>query len=89
MTHPEASAAWRLFTFNWLPLGAMALAFGLALAFTGFSMKLQGTLLSLAAIGLYAGIAYYNALAPHRREPWVVFILGSTAQLMAISFIWR
>lgn len=87
MTHPEASAAWRLFSFNWLPLGAMALTFGLALAFTGFSMKLQGTFLSLGAIGLYAGIAYYNALTPHRREPLVVFILGSTAQLMAISFI--
>ena len=32
-------------------------------------MKLEGALLSLGAIALYAGIAYYNALTPHRREP--------------------
>jgi hypothetical protein len=41
----------------------------------------EGALPSLGAIALYAGLAYYNALTPHRREPLVIFTLGSTAQL--------
>ena len=62
MTDHEAQAAWRLFTLNWIPLGLMALTLALCLAFTRFSMKGEGVLLSLGAIALYAGIAYYNAL---------------------------
>jgi len=87
MTDHEAQAAWRLFTLNWIPLALMALTLALCLAFTRFSMKGEGVLLSLGAITLYAGIAYYNALTPHRREPLVIFILGSTAQLMLASFL--
>lgn len=87
MTDHEAQAAWRLFTLNWIPLGVMALTLALCLAFTRFSMKPEGVLLSLAAIGLYAGIAYYNALTPRKRDPRVIFVLGSTAQLMLASFL--
>ena len=87
MDDHEARAAWRLYTLNWIPLGVMALTLALCLAFTRFSMKPEGVLLSLAAIGLYAGIAYYNALTPRKREPLVIFVLGSTAQLMLASFL--
>src|SRR5271169_6076505 len=87
MNDHEAQAAWRLFTLNWIPLGVMALTLALCLAFTRFSMKPEGVLLSLAAIGLYAGIAYYNAQTPHKRDPRAIFVLGSTAQLMLASFL--
>jgi hypothetical protein len=87
MTDHEIATAWRLFTLNWIPLALMGLMLALCLAFTNFSIKPAGALLSLGAIGLYAGIAYYNALTPHRREPLVIFSLGSTAQLMLVSFL--
>jgi hypothetical protein len=87
MTDHEIATAWRLFTLNWIPLALMGLMLALCLAFTNFSIKPAGALLSLGAIGLYAGIAYYNALTPHRREPLVIFTLGSTAQLMLVSFL--
>lgn len=87
MTDHEAQAAWRLFTLNWIPLGLMGLMLALCLALTNFSIKPEGALLSLGAIALYTGIAYYNAHTPHRREPLVIFVLGSTGQLLLASFL--
>jgi PAP2 superfamily len=87
MTHSEASAAWRLFTYNWFPLGAMALVLAGALGLTDFSIKPTSMLLPLGAVVVYGGAAYYNALTPHRRDPPVIFILGATAQLLLISLL--
>lgn len=87
MRQGEAAAAWRLFTWNWILLGAMALTLVLALALTDFSIKPMSLLLPGGAIVVYAGAAYANALRPHRREPLVVFTLGATAQLMVITLV--
>jgi len=83
----EAQAAWRLFTLNWLPPALMALTLVLCLALTRFSMTLGGASVSLGAIAVYSGIAYYNALTPHRSDPRVIHVLGATGQLMLISFL--
>ena len=87
MTQPRASAAWRLFSFNWLPIGVMAAALALTLALTGFSIKPASILIPLGAAAIYVGVAYYNMCVPQRRDPMVVFVLGSTAQLVLITLI--
>jgi len=85
MTRRESVAAWRLFELNWVPLAAMGAALLLALALTDFSLGWVGVLASLGFVAVYAGFAYYNAKAPHRRDPQVVFVLGSTAQIVLIT----
>jgi len=87
MTQPRASAAWRLFSFNWLPIGVMAAALALTLALTGFSIKPASILIPLGAAAIYVGVAYYNMCVPQRRDPMVVFVLGSTAQLVLVTLI--
>jgi hypothetical protein len=82
MTDREALAAWRLFEFNWVPLGLMGIAFALTLILTDFSVRWGGALFCFGFVAVYAGFAYYNAKAPHRRDPQVVFVLGSTAQIV-------
>lgn len=85
MTLLRASAAWRLFSFNWLPIGLMAAALALGLALTGFSIRPASMIVPLGAAGIYVGVAYYNVCVPHRRDPMVIFVLGSTAQLVLIT----
>jgi hypothetical protein len=87
MTQLRTSAAWRIFSFNWILIGLMAAALALGLALTDFSIKPSSTLLGIGAIGLYTGVAYYNAYAPHKGEPLVVFALGSTAQIVLITLL--
>jgi len=83
----DEQAAWRLFTLNWIPIALMAATLAFCLLLTRFSMTFGGVALSIGAAGLYGGIAYYNALTPHRRDPRVIFVLGATAQLMLVSFL--
>jgi PAP2 superfamily protein len=45
----------------------------------------RGARLCVAA--LYAIVAYYNAHAPHKRDPVVVFALGATAQIVLITLL--
>jgi PAP2 superfamily len=87
MMHGEASAAWRLFTHNWIPIGLMAVTLALCVALTGFSIRLDSLPLPFAAVAIYLGVAYYNVHAKHKRDPLVVFILGSTAQLALITLL--
>jgi uncharacterized membrane protein YedE/YeeE len=87
MTQGEPLAAWRLFELNWIPLGAMAVALTAAVACTDFSLGITGLLLCLGFVGLYAGVAYYNAKAPHRRDPQVVFVLGGIAQIVLVTVL--
>jgi hypothetical protein len=87
MTQWRASDAWRLFAYNWIPIGLMAVALALGMALTGFSIKPASVLLPLGAVGLYTGTAYYNAHAPHKRDPLVAFVLGSTAQVVLITLL--
>jgi hypothetical protein len=81
MNSREAVQAWRLFELNWIPLGLMTTAFALAMSFSDFSVGLASGLSIFGFVAIYGGFAYYNAKAPHRRDPQVVFVLGSTAQI--------
>lgn len=87
MTELRTSAAWRLFSFNWIPIGLMAAALTLGLTLTDFSIRPESALLGFGAIVVYAGVAYYKAHAPHKREPLVVFTLGGTAQILLITLL--
>lgn len=87
MTTREAAAAWRLFEANWIPIGAMGAALALMLATTDFSFTFGGAAFSFGFVAVYGGFAYYNAYAPHRRDPQVVFALGATAQIVLITVV--
>jgi PAP2 superfamily len=78
---PEAAFAWRIFSYNWLLVGLMActLAFGMVVA--GFSLKPTSAVIPLTLIAVYISATYYKA---HKRDPVVIFILGSTGQLLLI-----
>ncbi|MBV9747215.1 MAG: phosphatase PAP2 family protein [Acetobacteraceae bacterium] len=84
MTGRETAVAWALLELNWLPLGAMCAALIATVSVTRFSIEPVGMASCLAVIAVYAGLAYYNAKAPHRGDPQVVFVLGSTAQLALV-----
>src|ERR1700735_1477673 len=65
----------------------MAVALALGLAFTDFSLKPTSIALGLCVAALYTIVAYYNAHAPHKRDPVVVFALGCTAQIVLITLL--
>ena len=87
MTGREGEAAWRLFEINWLVLAAMAAVLALAVIFSSFSFQPEGAIVSYGFVAVYAAFAYYNAKAPHRRDPQVVYVLGATAQLVFATVI--
>jgi hypothetical protein len=87
MAQSQASAAWRLFSFNWLPIGLMATALAFGLALTRFSIKPSAALILFGLAGLLTGVAYYTAHASHSREPFIAFVLGSIAQLVLIILL--
>src|ERR1700728_2248702 len=81
----DAALAWRLFEANWIPIGAMCVVAALVLATTGFSFTFGSAAFSFGFVAVYGGFAYYNAYAPHRRDPQIVFALGATAQIVLIT----
>jgi hypothetical protein len=83
----ESAAAWRLFEINWIVLSLMAAALGVASMLTGFALNPGATIVSFVFVAVYAGFAFYNAKAPHRRDPQVVFVLGATAQLVLATVL--
>ncbi len=87
MDNQEVESAWRLFAFNWLPLGAMGAALALSLALSRFSIDPPGFILLSALVAIYGGFAYANANSPQRRDPQVMFALGATAQLVLITML--
>lgn len=87
MTDPDASVAWRLFCFTWLPLGFMAVLLAAGMAASGFSIGPAGILVTLAFGAVYGGLAWYNAHSPHRRDPKIVFALGATAQVVLVTMV--
>ena len=87
MTTREIALAWRLFEANWIPLAAAGLALALVLATTGFSLTPGSAAVSFGFVTVYTAFAYYNALASHRRDPKVVFALGSTAQIVMATVV--
>jgi hypothetical protein len=83
----ETAAAWRLFVFNWILLGGLAAAFGLAMLLTDFSIAIYPAIIGGGFVALYAGFSCFNAIATNRRDPQIVFMLGSTAQIVLITML--
>ena len=82
-TQPEEKAAWRLFCWNWCLLGTMTAALFAALALTRFSIEPASALTPIAVIGAYTAYAYYSFRSPQKRDPFVIFTLGSRLCVMA------
>ncbi len=87
MSTGEHALAWRLFQANWIPLAAMGLVLAGVLAATDFAFTAFSAAFCFGYVAVHAAFAYYNALAPHRRDPLVVFVLGVTAQLVLTTAI--
>ncbi len=86
-TPDEIEAAWRFFLFNWILVGALALTLAFSLLVSDFSIAPFGLLIAVGYVGIYAGFAHANAHSPTRRDPQVMFVLGSTAQIVLITAI--
>ena len=48
---------------------------------------MSGLAVSLGFVAIYAGFAYANARSPVRRDPQVMFVLGSTAQIVLVTVV--
>ena len=83
----EIEAAWRFFLFNWIVVGALALTLAFSLLVSDFSIAPLGLLIAIGYVGIYAGFAHANARSPTRRDPQVMFVLGSTAQIALITAV--
>jgi hypothetical protein len=87
MDEHDVAAGWRCFQRNWIPIGLMSAALALSVALTRFSIGLSGLAIPLGFVMLYAGFAYANAYSMSRRDPQVIFALGSTAQIVLITVV--
>ncbi len=81
----DVERAWHYFQINWIPIAFMGVALSASLALTNFRLGLTGVVVTLVFVGVYAGFAYANARSPVRRDPQVMFCLGSTAQIVLIT----
>jgi len=86
-TLDETEAAWRFFLFNWIVVGAMAATLALSVLITDFIIAPVGLLVAIGYIAIYAGFAHANARSPTRRDPQVMFVLGSTAQIVLTTAV--
>src|SRR5262245_16844808 len=86
MATSAAATAWRLFEFNWIPLGAMGAALAICLLVTDFSLEPLGAATSFGLVMLYAALAYRNPKIT-RRDTQVAFVLGSTAQIVLVTML--
>ena len=80
----EATAAWRLFRFNWLLLAGVLVAFGVGLLLTNFHVRLPGYLFVFVVAAVYGLFGYYNAVSPQRGNPRLVFPLTAIAQMILV-----
>ncbi len=85
MQGQDVEQAWRFFQLNWIPIALMGIAFVLSLALTDFKIGLAGLVFTFGFVAVYAGFAYANARSAARRDPQVMFVLGSTAQIVLIT----
>lgn len=86
MNERESDSAWKLFHLNWAVIGAMAAVLATAMLAGGFSVKPSSLTLPLVTIAVYVGAAYYNVWRG-KRDPLVIFILGSTGQILSIALV--
>ena len=85
MQGQDVERAWHYFQINWMPIALMAVALSGSVALTNFRIGLVGLAVTLGFVAIYAGFAYANARSPVRRDPQVMFCLGSTAQIVLIT----
>ena len=83
----ETSIAWQLFSYNWALLGLMALALALVMPLTGFSIKPMSLDGAGRIASVYSGVAYYNLYWRAKKNPTIIFILGSTRQILLIPIL--
>jgi hypothetical protein len=87
MLRDDVETAWRYLQLNWILIAAMSAALALAVATTAFSIEPVGLAVSLGFVAIYAGFAHANARSSTRRDPQVMFVLGSTAQIVLITVV--
>ncbi len=87
MQHDDVDSAWLLFGINWIPIAVMSALLASATATTAFSIEPVGLAVSLGFVAVYAGFAYANAYSRARRDPQVMFVLGSTAQIVLVTVV--
>jgi hypothetical protein len=87
MDEHDIAVGWRRLQRNWIAIALMSAALALSVALTRFSIEPWGLAFSLGFVTLYAGFAYANAHAPQRRDPQVIFVLGSTAQIVLVTVV--
>src|SRR5262245_45120563 len=85
MQGQDVGQAWRYFQFNWIPIALMGAALSGGLLVTNFRIGLTGLLVTATFVAVYAGFAYANERSSTRRDPQVMFCLGSTAQIVLIT----
>jgi len=83
----ETSIAWQLFSYNWAMLGLMALALALVMPLTGFSIKPMSLMEPVGIAAVYSGVAYYSLYWRAKKNPTIIFILGSTGQILLIPIL--
>jgi hypothetical protein len=83
----DVEAAWRSFQRNWIVLGVMGAVFAYSFTLGGFSVEWPGLIGSLAFVAIYAGFAQANAWSSRPRDPQVMFVLGSTAQIVLVTVL--
>lgn len=87
MPGQDIAQAWRLYLLNWVAIAAAALVLAVSLAISDFRLGWNGIVVTAAYVALYAGFAAANARSVKRRDPQVMFCLGTTAQLVAITAV--
>ena len=87
MTHPDAIKAWRLLTCNWIVVGLMALALVIAVPLAGFSINLKTAWQPYCTAAAYIGFAYYNVWQAKVHKTKIIFILGSTGQILLVPVL--
>lgn len=85
MARSEEKDALRLLNFNWLVIGGLAVALAVAMMATGFSLKLLSALSAGGTAAVYLAAAFYNSRRGAKRDPLVIFSLGSTGQVLLIA----
>ncbi len=87
MTDPDAVTAWRLLNCNWIVVGLMALALVIGLPVSGFSINLKTAWQPYCLATAYIAFAYYNMRQAKKRDTKIIFILGSTGQVLLIPVL--
>ncbi|WP_022720589.1 phosphatase PAP2 family protein [Rhodopseudomonas sp. B29] len=85
MTDAETSHAWRCFNRNWIVLGVLALALGVGVAVTDFSIQIGTRALVPLGLTMVVGAIGYATRGIFQSR--LAFICGALVQLKALSLL--